>query len=143
MIKLAGAFTLVVGLLLTLEIDAGRGEQLYQTIPTMPPTTAILPTTLPNDTPTNPPQPSATYLQPTYVAATQTAGMMASATVVAATPSPSSVPSATGQPGGETIPTLTSTLTPTRVSQISPTSPGQATSCRYLRQQGQQDPLDR
>jgi hypothetical protein len=122
MIKLAGAFMLVIVLLLSMQIHKGRAGQQYQTIPTMPPTTAIIPTTLPDDTPTNPPQLSATYHQPTDIAPSQTAGMMASATLVAATPSSSSVPSATGQPGGETMPILTSTLTPTNVTDVFPTS---------------------
>ena len=128
MIKLAGAFLLMVVLMLSLRIHTGRAGLQYQTIPTMPPTTAIIPTTLPSDTPTSPPQPTVNPPQPTvissqatYVIPSQTAGGTASATVGAVTFTPSSVPSATGLPGGGTIPQLTATLAPTEVTGISPT----------------------
>ena len=120
-IKLIAAYILALFLLLSLLTQIGRASNQYQTIPTMPPTAAVSSTSTPSDPPTEPSHPTTTSTQPIHVPPSQTAAVTARATIRVITPIPSSTPSATGLSGGSTVPVLTITLTPTKVTEVSPT----------------------
>jgi hypothetical protein len=112
----------VLFLLLSFQTPIGRADTQHQTIPTAPPTTAIIPTSAPTETQTQPPQITVIYTQPTQVLPSQTPGIIASPTVETITSSPSKVPSATVLPGDGTIPNLTVTLSSPVGTTIPPTS---------------------
>jgi hypothetical protein len=129
--RLSAAAALIVGMWLTTMLPAGRAEQLYQTVPTMPPPTyTVSPTSPMVPSPTNPAGPSATSpVLPSVTAAQVTGevptqgepGAIASATlaesVAASSPVPegtqaagSPTPTAGGSTGsGSTIPEVTQT----------------------------------
>lgn len=120
--KFAVAFMLVLFLLLSFLFQIGRAGTRHQTIPTAPPTTAIIPTISSTETPTSPPQITVISTQPTRVIPSQTTTSTVSPTVQTIISSPSIVSTATGLPGNGTIPGLTATQSSTQVALISPTS---------------------
>ncbi len=120
--KLTVTFMLVLFLLLSLIFQIARASTPHQTIPTAPPTTAVIPTISFTGTPTNPPQTTVISTQPTQVLPSQTPNFTASPTGKSITSSPTFVPSTTGLPITGTLPSLTETLLPTEGALIAPTS---------------------
>jgi hypothetical protein len=121
LLKLALISVLVLVLWLFSLSPIGHAGTEYQTIPTMPPPTAgVTPTGMPGDTPTNPPQPTTTFVQPTIAWPSQTVDATISVPVGTVTINPSSVPGTTGAPGSGTIPVLTITIQSTAMLQTSP-----------------------
>jgi hypothetical protein len=121
MIKLALAFMIMLILLLSFLIQDSQANALFQTIPTAPPTTAIPPIS-PTKTPTNPPQPTVIYIQPTRVQASLTPSSIASPTIEKIISSPTNFSTSTELTGIETLPILTITQTPTLMTQMTPSS---------------------
>ena len=104
-LKVTEALMIVLIIMIAVVTQRGAASTSQQTIPTMPPPTASVPTRVPSVTP------SATTLsnQPTLAAATQTAELVATETAEAmASPTiDRRAASATGVPGGGTIPQVT------------------------------------
>ena len=126
-------FVLVIGL--TIRLPIARAGDQHQTIPTAPPTTAIIPTSSNTQTPINP---TATGIYPTF-SSTQTPTETSQSTLVLASqtalPATASVTgtifgtlTATEQAAQGTLPILSVTRTPGAGSQASPTPSGSQTT---------------
>lgn len=122
MLRLSLTVVFILVLLLAILVQIGRASTKHQTVPTAPPTTAVIPTSLPTIAPTNPPQATVIPPQSTREVATQTPGVTASLTVVSIVASPSHLSTKTEMSGNGTIPQLTSSLEPSPKLLISPSS---------------------
>jgi hypothetical protein len=117
--KLTICIMLVLFVLLSLLVQSVQAAILRQTIPTAPPTFVASPTVAPNKTPTNPPQPTEIYTQPTQILPSQTADLTISPTVTSTISSPSNVPTATELSGNGTIPVMAETISPIEATRSS------------------------
>lgn len=129
MIRLVITFIFVFFLLLAFLIKIGRASAPHQTIPTAPPTTAVIPTRLPTETPTKPPQPTeistqttVISTQPTRIIPSQTTTSTARPTIENTIANPSLTPNTTEPSGTGTINVSTVTHTPIEGILISGTS---------------------
>ena len=129
LLKLSLSLLFVLILWFSILMPIGRAGTQHQTIPTAPPTTAIVPTTANTRTPTNP---TITVVFPTN-SFTKTPTIPSQSTLVSTsqTTMPTATPiigtgiftlTATEQGANGTIPNLPGTLTPVDGSQASPTS---------------------
>ena len=122
MLRWAVPFLLVPFLLLSVLIHPGQASTSHQTIPTAPPTTAVIPIITSTDTPMNTPSTTVTSTQATHVLVSQIPSFTTSPTVKVIISSPNKVPPTTEKPGNGTIPGLTGTLSPIKETPFSPTS---------------------
>ena len=124
LLKFSLPLLLVLVIWLTIRLPIARARDQHQTIPTAPPTTAIIPTSSKTQTPINPP---ATGVNPTISSTptipSQSTLVSASQTAISATPS------VTGTTLGTfTLPILSITPTPLAGFQASPTPAGGQTT---------------
>jgi hypothetical protein len=132
--RLSAAAALMVGMWLTTMLPAGRAEQLYQTVPTMPPPTQTASPTSPMvPSPTNPASPTATSpVLPSVTAAQATGevptqgepGTMASVTPVESVAASSPVPDGTQAAGSPTSTAGGSTGSRSTIPEVTQTPGG-------------------
>jgi hypothetical protein len=120
--KFSMTFIHLLFLWLAIFIQIGRASTSQQTIPTAPPTTAVIPTITSTNPPMNTPQTTVISTQPTQIIASSTPGFTASPAVATFLSSPSLTTTITGLPAIGTAARLTVTLAPTEVIRLSTTS---------------------